>query len=340
MRVGLVGAGVISRNHLPHLLRLGADVRVYSEAGADELVAEHGGMVAASLDELLDWAQVVDLSSPTHTHYALARQALAAGRDVICEKPLTRTDEQAAELLELARQTGRQLYPSHVVRYFPAYDRLHAAVRDGLLGDLAVLRFYRSGAFPRRSAWFADLELSGGVVLDMMIHDLDMARWLAGEVTRVSATWTRHPDALHPDAQHPDAQHAGTSPLAEAAHVLLTHASGAITHVAGVWGAAHLRFTTGYFAAGTGGTLEHSSAAERGYVADLAASPARGPAVPGADPAQDPYFLELRDFLGAIRNGTPTRLTAADGAAAVRIANAALRSARTGQPVSLEPETA
>ena len=93
----------------------------------------------------------------------------------------------------------------------------------------------------------------------MMIHDLDIARWVAGEVTQVSATWTRRGDGNH---------------RAEAAHVLLTHASGAITHVAGVWGAAHLRFTTGYFAAGTGGTLEYDRAAEQGFVADLA-RPAR-----------------------------------------------------------------
>jgi predicted dehydrogenase len=320
MRVGLVGAGVISHNHLPHLLRLGAEVRVYSEAGADDLVAAHGGTVAASLDELLDWAQVADLASPTHTHYPLARQALAAGLDVICEKPLARTDEQAAELVSLARQSGHHLYPNHVVRYFPAYVRLREAVRDGRLGDLAVLRFYRSGAFPVRSAWFADLDLSGGVVLDMMLHDLDLARWVAGEVTEVSATRSRRGEGQHP---------------AEASHVLLTHASGAVTQVSGVWGAQHLRFTTGYFAAGTGGTLEYDRAAESGFTADLARRPARGEAVPETDPAEDPYFLTLRDFLDAIRNGTPTRVTAADGAAAVRIANAALRSAREGQPVTL-----
>ena len=321
MRVGLVGAGVISHNHLPHLLRLGAEVRVYSEAGADELVAAHGGSVAANLDELLAWAQVVDLASPTHTHYPLARQALAAGLDVICEKPLARTEDQADELVSLSEQSGHHLYPNHVVRYFPAYVRLRDAVRAGRLGDLAVLRFYRSGAFPVRSAWFADLDRSGGVVLDMMIHDLDIARWVAGEVTQVSATWSRRGDG---------------DQLAEAAHVLLTHASGAITHVAGVWGAAHLRFTTGYFAAGTGGTLEYDRAAEQGFVADLARGPARGEAVPQTDPAEDPYFLVLADFLGAIRHGTPTRVTAADGAAAVRIANAALLSARSGQPVTVE----
>ncbi|MGH3402976.1 MAG: Gfo/Idh/MocA family protein [Streptosporangiaceae bacterium] len=318
MRVGLVGAGVISHNHLPHLLRLGAEVRVYSEAGADELVAAHGGAVAASLHELLDWAQVADLASPTHTHYPLARQALAAGLDVICEKPLARTDEQADELVSLFRRAGHHLYPNHVVRYFPAYTRLQAAVRDGRLGELAVLRFYRSGAFPVRSAWFADLDLSGGVVLDMMLHDLDLARWVAGEVTQVSATRTRRGDGP-----------------AEAAHVLLSHASGAITQVSGVWGAQHLRFTTGYFAAGTGGTLEYDRAAGAGFTADLARGPAKGEAVPETDPAEDPYFLALEDFLGAIRHGTPTRVTAADGAAAVRIANAALRSASEQRPVTL-----
>ncbi len=295
MRVGLVGAGVISHNHLPHLLRLGAEVRVYSEAGADELVAAHGGTVAASLDELLDWAQVADLASPTHTHYPLARQALAAGLDVICEKPLARTDEQAAELVSLARRTGHHLYPNHVVRYFPAYARLRDAVRDGRLGDLAVLRFYRSGAFPVRSAWFADLDLSGGVVLDMMLHDLDLARWVAGEVTQVSATRTRRGEAADP-----------TSGRRRPAHVLLTHASGAITHVAGVWGAQHLRFTTGYFAAGTGGTLEYDRAAEPGFTADLARGPARGEAVPETDPAEDPYFL-APGRLRLARSGTARR---------------------------------
>ena len=57
--------------------------------------------------------------------------------------------------------------------------------------------------------------------------------------------------------------------------------------------------------------------------------------MPRTDPAQDPYFLALADFLGAIRHGTPTRVTAADGAAAVRIANAALRSAAELRPVTL-----
>lgn len=318
-RVGLVGAGFISACHLPHLLRLGADVLVYAEHGADALVGRYGGTAARSLDELLDRTEIVDVATPTHTHYPITRQALERGLHVISEKPLARTDAQAADLLDLATANQCRLYPAHVVRYFPAYVRLRQAARAGMLGDLAVLRFHRSGAFPARSAWFADPALSGGVILDQMIHDLDIARWLAGEVTAVCAVRNRRDDGPHP---------------VEAAHVLLTHASGAITQVSGVWGPVQLRFTTGYHVAGTSGVLEHDSAAEQSYAADLPRT-LTGGLIPDTDPAEDPYFLVLQDLMAAIKTGAPARTTAADGAAAVRIANAAIRSAETGQPVQL-----
>jgi predicted dehydrogenase len=320
-RVGLIGAGGISHLHLPHLRALGADVVVYAEAGAGELTAAYGGAVAASLDELLSQVDIVDVATPTCTHYDVVRQALAAGKDVICEKPLARTSAEGAELTELAGRLGRRLYPAHVVRYAPEYVALREAIRAGRLGDLAVLRFYRSGAFPARAAWYADPGRSGGIIVDLMIHDLDQARWLAGEVVRISATWTRRP---------------GPQP-AEAAHVLLTHASGAISQVSGIWGPPHLQFSTGYAVAGTGGVLAHDSAAERRYVTDLA-GPGQSCPVPGIDPAEDPYFLVLRDLLSAIQDGTEPRTTAADGAQAVRIATAAVTAAQSGQPVNLAPE--
>jgi predicted dehydrogenase len=320
LRIGLIGAGGISHSHLPHLLNLGADVYVYSQDGAGELVARYGGTVVDSLDELFDKVDYVDIATPTHTHADLIRRALEAGKDVISEKPLTRTDAEAAEIVALARKLGRKLYPGHVVRFFPEYVRLFEAVANGTLGDLAVLRFSRSGAFPTRTPWFADRVLSGGLIMDQMIHDLDTARWIAGEITKVSAVASR----------------AGTShePI-EAAHVLLTHASGAISHVAGLWGPKHLRFTTEYSVTGTKGSLEHSSAAELNYVLDLAASTTGGELVPDSDPAESPYFLEIREFVQSFLTDAEPRVSMHDGAEAVRIANAALLSVQTGQPVEL-----
>jgi predicted dehydrogenase len=320
VRIGLIGAGGISHSHLPNLLALGADVSVYSLDGAAELVDRHGGTVVGSLDELLAEVDIVDVVTPTPAHFPLVKRALEAGKDVISEKPLTRTDEQARELEALAARLGRRLYPAHVVRYFPAYVRLQEAVSAGVLGELAVLRFSRSGAFPTRSAWFADREQSGGIIMDQMLHDIDIARWLAGEVTRISAVSSRAGDAAHP---------------VESAHVLLTHRSGAISHVAGLWGPAHLAFTTEYSVTGTLGTLEHSSAAERDYRADLAEAGGGGGILPDVDPTEDPYFLELREFVAAIRGGVEPRVGVRDGVEAVRLANAALASLESGQPVEL-----
>ena len=322
LKIGVIGAGGISNSHLPHLLALGADVVVYSVDGAEELVARHGGTVAGSLEELLAAVDVVDVVTPTYTHHELVRRALEAGKDVISEKPLARTDAEAADLQELAERLGRHLYPAHVVRFFPEYVALLEAVRSGSLGELAVLRFSRSGAFPTRTAWFADRALSGGIIMDQMIHDIDIARWLAGEVTRVSAVSTRTGGADHP---------------VEAAHVLLTHASGAISHVAGLWGPAHVEFTTEYSVTGTLGSLEHSSAAERNYHTNLATTTGGGGLLPDVDPAESPYFLELREFVAAIQGRQTPRVVAADGVEAVRLANAALLSLETGQPVDLAP---
>lgn len=331
-RIGLVGAGGIAYAHMPGLLRLGSVV-VYAQDGAPELAAAFAPAASAagasitvvdSLDELLATVDLVDVVTPTFAHAEVVRAALAAGKDVVSEKPLARTDADAAELLVLAREAGRQLYPAHVVRFFPAYVRLKEAVTTGLLGDLAVLRFVRSGAFPTRTPWFADRALSGGIVMDQMIHDIDIARWVAGEVVRVSAVSVRGGTDAEP---------------VEAAHVLLTHTSGAISHVAGIWGPQHLGFSTEYSVTGTLGSLSHSSRAEQDYVADLAAPEALDGFLPQVDPADDPYGAELQEFVAAFAGGTAPRVSAEDGVAAVRIANAALESLETGQPVDLAPTT-
>ena len=320
LRVGLVGAGLISHSHIPHLRRLGATVFVYSEDGAEALVAQYGGIRVGSLEELFEQVDIVDVVAPTYTHFDLVRRALNAGKPVISEKPLARTVTEADELVRLANSAGLSLRPAHVVRYFPEFVVLHDAVADGSLGDLAVLKFSRAGAYPNRTPWFADRQLSGGIILDQMIHDLDIARWVAGEVRLVSAVSFRAGSASDPT---------------EAAHVLLTHESGAISQVTGIWGPQNTAFATSYSVTGTRGSLAHNSAAERAFRADTLTDSTPAGDLPETDPADNPYFLELQDFLTA--DPTTIRVTAEDGAEAVRIAEAALESLDSGQPVQLAP---
>ncbi|GAB2606742.1 Gfo/Idh/MocA family protein [Pseudactinotalea suaedae] len=321
--VALIGAGGIARPHLDGWRALGAHVRIHSHAGAERLAGDDPMAEAVpTLAAALEGADVVDVCTPTDTHPAVVRAALAAGADVLCEKPLARTAAEAQELVTEAAHAGRKLMPGHVVRWFPAYETLHARVAAGDLGDLAVLRFTRTGARPLQP-WFQDAERSGGIVLDQMIHDIDQARWLAGEVVEVSA------------------QHSRPGEVATA-HLLLTHASGAVSHVAGTWGPPGTTFRTTVEVAGTGGLLQHDSTEHpevRLDARDAAASTGLLPPIVGVSP----YHREIEDFLTWVRGGDQPRLGAADGVEAIRIGEAALQALATGDPVALstpDPTTA
>jgi predicted dehydrogenase len=318
--IGIVGAGGIAHEHLPNLLALGT-VHVFAEEGAPKLGEDFGISVLDSLEELIATSDVVVVATPTFTHFEIARQALEARKPVISEKPLTLGSAESAELIDIADRSGVPLFPAHVVRYFPAYAKLKEIVDQGRLGQLAVLRLSRSTAFPTSAAWFGDHSLSGGIILDQMVHDLDIARWVAGEVTSVFAQATRHENG---------------QPI-EAAHVLLRHESGAISEVAGTWGPAHLRFSTDFSAFGTGGTVSHSSTDDGALTLDLGADAGAGAFLPTVDAAANPYGLEMADFFRSIAEGTSPRVSAYDGFAAVQIAECAIESVRSGQTVELTP---
>jgi predicted dehydrogenase len=330
LTVGLVGAGGMARAHAPAWRALGADLVVHSHDGAAEIAAAYGGRVAASLDELLDAVDAVDVVTPTPAHPAVVEAALAAGRHVLCEKPLARTGADGAALLAAARAADRQLYPGHVVRYFPEYARLREAVHAGSVGEPAVLRFARGGAYPTWSPWFADEAQSGGVVLDLMLHDLDIARWVAGEVVAVHATRR--------------SLEAGGAPHT-LAHVVLTHAGGALSHVRGLWGAPHTRFRTSFHVAGDAGMLRFDSAETAGVRTDLAPVPTGGEHRPAPAAGESPYLTEIREVARAFA-ASPTalpdddplhpRVSAVDGVIAVEIAEAALASIASGKPVALD----
>ncbi|MDP0400071.1 Gfo/Idh/MocA family protein [Tsukamurella strandjordii] len=208
-----------------------------------------------------------------------------------------------------------------MVRYFPEYVAIKQAADDGLLGDLAVLRFSRSSGAPAAGSWFFDEELSGGIVMDQMLHDLDQARWIAGPITSVYA------------AQAP-ASIGGKTPDAAAAHVTLTHASGAISLAQGLWGARSLPFATSVEVAGSAGVLRHSSAETR-TATRVGSEPPAG-YLPAGDPSQSPYLLEIRDLAEAIVAGTEPRVSTRDGVIAIALAQAASESIASGRPVAFD----
>lgn len=317
--VGVVGTGGISHAHAPAWTQLGARLHAFSVDGAEAYGERYGATVHASLPYLLGEVDLVDVTTPTFAHPEVVHAALDAGCDVICEKPLARTTEQARELQAHAERVGRRLFPAHVVRWFPEYVAAEAAVRRGDLGELAVLRFERTGSLPTRP-WFLDVDASGGILMDQMIHDLDQALWLAGPATSVYAT-----------------ENVSADGRVRTAHAVLEHAGGAISHCRGFWGPPGTRFSTAFSLAGTRGRLDHDSTAnpvlEWDDVARAAGTSGADGFLPEVAELGNPYVAEILDFVDAIDTGRETRVSTADGVRAVEVAALALTSIAEGRRI-------
>lgn len=333
MRVALIGAGGIAHAHLPAWLALGADVSVYSFEGTDQLIEDcGGGRACATLAEALDGVEAVDIAVPTYDHYRVLHQVLPTGADVFCEKPLGRTAEQARSMINSARAAGVQLYPGHVVRFFPEFALMHSQVAAGAVGEIAVQRFSRIGSRPRM-AWFHDPALSGGIVLDQIIHDIDFACWNAGPAVRVFARLRR-------------TGRPGSG--VDAGQLVLTHASGAISYVTGIWARPGTMFRTAFEIAGPDGLLRHDSSEHPPLTIDFGTPEEADVAVPvaggtGLLPAltgeESPFLTELREVAVAFRGGPVPRVSAIDGLRAVVLAEAANRSIAEGRAIEIEPES-
>lgn len=316
--VGVVGAGLVARLHLDAWRELNVPVRILSPSGANEVAAEYrDAVVARSWGELLERCSVIDICTPTDVHAALAADAIAARRHVICEKPLALDARSAAGLAAAAANAGVLLLPAHVGRFVPAYEALHDAVRSGRLGTVVFARFTRASRAPGSGGWVRNDERSGGIIFDQTISDIDQALWTAGPVARVLARRTVWPNA------------SGTA----STMLVLSHLGGAITHIVGIWGPPRTPFRTTYRVTGTTGTLTHDSI-------EVPALRLRGSTVepPGAfvdTGLASPFTAELAEFLRAVIAGVSPRVDASDGVAAVAVAAAARESAATGRAVRI-----
>lgn len=315
LRVGIVGAGGIAPPHITALLALGVQVSILARSGARALADRHGLTLVDSLDDLIDQVDVIDILTPTTTHADIALRAIARGRHVICEKPLAADADEAAGLVRAAAEAGTRLFPAHVVRYFSDYAWAKQEIDAGRIGDLVEQNLLRRVAAPP-SGWFFDEDAGGGLIRDLMIHDLDQAVWVAGPATTVSAT------------QDPPSGAGRVTPPVRA-EVVLTHRNGVVSRVCAEWAEAGTPFRTRAEFVGTGGVLRIGNNDDSEDSAPLLHVP------PASD--TDPYLAQIADFVEALRERRDARVSPADGVAAVALVDAAYASLASGQPVSLAP---
>lgn len=318
-RVGLIGTGFMGSVHRAAWQAVGAPVTDLLVRPGAVVAPEFAGVeVHTDLGVFLDAVDVVDICTPSDTHADLATAAARAGRPTLCEKPLTLEVADALAVVAEFDRAGVVLQVAHVVRFFPEYVAARDAVVRGDIGEPAVVRLARLSFAPDRGtdSWFADERRSGGLFFDLMIHDLDYARWIAGEVVGVHARATGGPRSY--------------------GIAVLTHASGAISHVEASWAEPAPVFRTRLEIAGSRGILACDSAETAPIVVRLHGdAPVASTALADVDATANPFEAEIRHFLEVVAGRAEPVLTPWDAVAAVRLAEAAATSARTGVPVAL-----
>jgi len=172
VRVGVVGVGHIGSNHA----RLYAEVPSANFTGVYDVDVARGNAVgkkfgatsARSLDEFIGMVDAASVATPTNTHYEIARSLLAHGKHALVEKPITDNTTHAAELTKLAARNGLILQVGHVERFNPVLSAL-----ERHLTHPRFIEAHRLAPYPGRST---DI----GVVLDLMIHDLEVILHFVG----------------------------------------------------------------------------------------------------------------------------------------------------------------
>jgi predicted dehydrogenase len=200
IRLGFLGVGWIGRNRMEALLTTGEAEAVAlcdpSREMIDQAVAlAPQAQILGSLDEMLTLGlDGIVIATPSALHAAQCVQVLNSGSAVFCQKPLGRSANEVAQVLDAARQADRPLGVDLSYRHTAAMKAIRDKVRTGALGDIFAADLVFHNAYGPGSGWFWDPQLSGGgCLIDLGTHLVDLALWLLHfpEVKSVSASLLR-----------------------------------------------------------------------------------------------------------------------------------------------------
>ena len=315
----MVGAGALGFHHVRILREVeGAELVGFFESRserAESVAAELGTRAFDSLDALIDEVDALTVVVPTPAHYEVAKRALEKGKHVLVEKPLAATLEQADELLAAARTSGALLQTGHV-------ERFNRAVRAAL-PHVERARFIESD----RLAPFNPRGSDVAVVLDLMIHDIDLVRTLVGGVVAdVSAVGVPV-----------------LTPFVDIANARLTFASGAVANITSSRVSrdrlrkVRIFQQSGYLSLDLGaGTGEFFRMRGDIDMAELVKAPLALEAfverIPLDAPEGEPLRLEFESFIAAVRGTGPVVVTGEDGREALAVALRIVREIERTMP--------
>lgn len=327
LKVGLLGAGRIAGVHAraiaAHRGSLLVAVSDVLPENAERLAHEFGAEVRSSEAILADpEIDAILIATSTDTHADFIEAATAAGKAVLCEKPVDLDLTRARECLNIATATGQPVMVGLNRRFDPHFKALKAALIDGDIGNAELLSITSFDPAPPPLSY---IKVSGGLFRDMMIHDFDMANFIMGVL----------PDTIMARASSVVDPEIGAAGDVDTAVVTMTYAGGQIAVIKN-----SRRAVYGYDQRiellGSGGLLQAQNVLETTVVKSTAGG------VTSANPKHfflerymAAYEAEWSAFAEAVTQGSAMPVSLSDGVSALAMAEAAARSAETGQPVAL-----
>lgn len=263
----------------------------------------------------------VDICLPTPQHRAVTEAAVAAGKHVLLEKPVALSLEDGRALARLAGETDRVFMIAHVLRFWPEYEEIARQVASGELGRPRSGFASRRQPFPAWSALFSRADLTGGAVIDMMIHDYDALNWIFGAPRAVTARGEMNPRSGGYDQVQVLIDYDGASAMVDGGMMMPeSYPFSSRLEVLCEKGALEYAFRAGGRSVEMGGGIN-----------ELTLFPNEGDPLILEAPQSDPYANECAAFLDAIRGGSgASRATPADGLQALAVALAAKESLDRG----------
>lgn len=193
MKVGIIGSGFMARTHAEAYRQM-SDVEIAGISSTNPVTGskfaeEFGCPYYPQVEVMLacDDIQIIDICVPTDVHEKYVVMAAAAGKHVLCEKPMAITLEAADRMIAATEQAGVKFMIAQVLRFWPEYVKIKELYEAGSLGEINMVYANRLAQHPTWSEWFADVTKSGGGLFDLHLHDIDYVRHLLGPVKSVYA---------------------------------------------------------------------------------------------------------------------------------------------------------
>jgi predicted dehydrogenase len=328
MNAAIFGAGMMGGVHAASLASI-PDVKLKwvvdrHKTRGTELASTYGAKWTSDADAAIKdpETQIIIHALPTPSRASFLKRYLREGKHILCEKPLARNLTEAKEILQCVKGYDKVFTIGHVVRFFWEYVQARSMVHGGEIGKPGIVRVSRCGGIPasrdKKDNWYLDFARSGGVILDLAIHDLDWLLWTFGPVQRVFAQTVK-----------------AKKDVPIYALGIIKFKSGVLAHVETSWAEAPGAFFTAFEICGSGGMIEFDMRNQSTIkISRKKALPEMrsGTIIPESPSLESPYTTQMKHFIECIRNGKKPLVGVDEAFKAMNLALDMIESARSNQP--------